>query len=100
MKTHTPGPWEYVQDGDEPYWSIGMNGNNPISGQVMVYTTAEDARLIAAAPELLAALRQAKSELIDLYEKAYPESEPENSMTAAIDRAIAAIKKAEGSDEE
>ena len=55
--------------------------------------------LVAAAPELLAALRQAKFELIDLYEKAYPESEPENSMTAAIDRAIRAIKKAEGRNE-
>ncbi len=55
--------------------------------------------LVAAAPELLAALRQAKSELMDLYEEAYPDDESDNSVTAAIDRAIAAIKKAEGRSE-
>jgi hypothetical protein len=52
--------------------------------------------LVAAAGELLAALRQANDELIDLYEEAYPDDESDNSVTAAIDRAIRAIKKAEG----
>jgi hypothetical protein len=36
-----------------------MAGGNPNSGHAMVYTTEEDARLIAAAPELLAALKDA-----------------------------------------
>jgi hypothetical protein len=58
--------------------------------------TAANARLIAAAPELLAALKGAKDELIVLYERAYPNSEPINDTTAAIDLAIDAIAKAEG----
>ena len=55
-----------------------------------------DARLIAAAPELLASLKAAKNELIDLYEAAYPDDESENDTTAVIDRVIAAIDAAEG----
>ena len=53
----TPGPWSYMQDGEEPYWSIGMAGGNPNSGHAMVYTNEADARLMAAAPELLSALK-------------------------------------------
>lgn len=54
------------------------------------------ARLIAAAPDLLAALRLVKAELIDQYEENYPDDESDNDVTEAIDAAIAAIAKAEG----
>ena len=47
----------------------------------------ESQRLLAAAPEMLASLKAAKNELIDLYE---------NETTAVIDRVIAAIDAAEG----
>jgi len=53
-------------------------------------------RLIAAAPELLEALRNTKDELITLYERLYPNDETENDTTLVIDRAIAAIAKATG----
>jgi NAD(P)H-dependent FMN reductase len=56
----------------------------------------ESQRLLAAAPELLASLKAAKNELIDLYEAAYPDDESENDTTAVIDRVIAAIDAAEG----
>lgn len=58
---HTPGPWRYEQDGHEPYWNVDMPMQDGSPGygyaNAMVYTTEEDARLIAAAPELLAALK-------------------------------------------
>jgi uncharacterized coiled-coil DUF342 family protein len=57
---------------------------------------AEIGRLKAQRDELLAALREAKSELIGLYEDAYPEDESDNETTGVIDRIIAAIAKAEG----
>jgi NAD(P)H-dependent FMN reductase len=56
----------------------------------------ESQRLLAAAPEMLASLKAAKNELIDLYEAAYPDDESENDTTAVIDRVIAAIDAAEG----
>lgn len=59
-------------------------------------TATANARLIAAAPDLLAALRSVNAELIELYERAYPDDETDNDTTAAIDMAIAAIAKAEG----
>ena len=88
--SHTPMPWEYVQDGDEPYWSIGMAGQNPIAGNAMVYTREDDARLIAAAPELLEALKNVRRFF----------SLPGNAIHQdAIRQAEAAIAKAEGSGE-
>jgi len=56
----------------------------------------ESQRLLAAAPEMLASLKAAKNELIDLYEAAYPDDESDNDTTAVIDRVIAAIAAAEG----
>jgi hypothetical protein len=55
------------------------------------------ATLFAAAPELLDALREAKAELVALYELAYPCDDSDNATTVVIDRADAAIAKAEGS---
>lgn len=59
----------------------------------------ESQRLLAAAPDLLAALVAAKDELISLYEQLYPDDESDNETTAAIDGALAAIAKAEGRSE-
>jgi hypothetical protein len=58
----------------------------------------DNARLIAAAPELLMSLRAALNELIELYEEAYPDDESDNDTTVAIDAGLAAIAKAEGSE--
>ena len=62
-KTHTPGPWRFqrdaASDGDAPYWMVNfptVDGSYG-SANAMVYTTEEDARLVTAAPELLAALK-------------------------------------------
>ena len=61
MKTaqHTPGPWQY---------GIGNDGASIVSGDVVIGHTFEpdDARLIAAAPDLLAALQEALHDLAGL----------------------------------
>ena len=57
---HTPGPWEWSDDGNGNCW--GRAGLKPcvLSATVhgLVYVDDADARLIAAAPDLLEALRE------------------------------------------
>ena len=59
IKQHTPGPWHWINDGNGNKW--GSRGLEPaiISGTVegLVSVDDADARLIAAAPDLLAALQ-------------------------------------------
>jgi hypothetical protein len=97
--THTPGEWGY--DGTGCIYSHSLPREDCVIAELQQASEdwEADGHLLAAAPELLAALRQAKSELLDLYEEAHPDDESDNSVTAAIDRAIAAIKKAEGRSE-
>jgi hypothetical protein len=103
---HTPGPWGIVFHGDVE--RIRLNGSTVYqvsdvtdpdfpSGQPRY--CLDDLRLMAAAPEMLAVLRDAKSELIYLYEEVYPDDESDNDTTEVIDRVIAAINKAEGRSE-
>lgn len=64
MTAHTPGPWQYNdQPNDRCCWSFGVEtvareagSDDPLAGIADVAEEA-DARLIAAAPDLLAALR-------------------------------------------
>ena len=48
--THTPGPWELVQERD--YLNLQEKDTNLVIAQ-FIGSSDEDARLIAAAPELL-----------------------------------------------
>ena len=60
MSEHTPGPWEEFIDERGEVWVSGSNGWVCYIGD-MEDTTAEDhynARLIAAAPDLLEALKE------------------------------------------
>ena len=63
MSAHTPGPWEALPSlanestGKADYLVVGPNGEEIAD---MVCRSAANARLIAAAPELLAALKQAR----------------------------------------
>jgi hypothetical protein len=50
QETHTPGPWELVQERD--YLNLQEKDTNLVIAQFMGASN-EDARLIAAAPELL-----------------------------------------------
>lgn len=55
-------------------------------------------RVYAAAPAMLAALRDARDTLIDLYDEYYGDDESDNEVTEVIDKVIATIKLAEGTD--
>jgi hypothetical protein len=101
---HTPGPWKeyfYVRNkrlkiGD---WGLVKTDGHPVP---LSHTkqhrpeAAANARLMAAAPDLLAVLTEAKSELIALYEEVYPDDESDNGTTALIDKVISTIAWAEG----
>ena len=57
MSAHTPGPWKALQMGDD-YVVFKVPNHRVFSIRTGVIPSAEDARLIAAAPEMLAALKQ------------------------------------------
>jgi len=90
--THTPGPWTFIESDDAriPDRIIGANGAPVVSGSIV---GRDDAALIAAAPELLEALR-----LAYVYLNGGPGFTPEARL-AAYDAARAAIAKATQSQE-
>lgn len=101
---HTPGPWRVhsehadriIVNGCCVYQVRDMTTGDGYAGNGYGQPSPVDVRLMAAAPDLLAALKMAKAELIDQYEENYPDDESDNDVTDAIDAAIAAIAKAEG----
>ena len=59
MTTHTPGPWKYTRGANPKYNVVDiphLNGQ-PGTGQALYVDRAANARLIAAAPDMLDALR-------------------------------------------
>jgi hypothetical protein len=68
--------------------------------EVIVVVGAEISRgralLYANAQDLLLASRSALLELIELYERAYPDDESDNDTTAAIDRLRAVLNRLDG----
>ena len=90
MRKHTPGPWapegfEQVVGNGAFYGGliVGDDGETVVAQCVM----SHNACLIAAAPELLDALKQALEECIW----------PNERLSDVHDKACAAIAKAEGS---
>jgi len=84
---HTPGPWTAVADGGSVLIVTAARGNTMrVVDDSPREEAAANARLIAAAPELLAALKEMLSS------PTYG-NEPSES---AVELAIAAIAKAEG----
>ena len=82
---HTPGPWQF---------GIGTDFSSVVCGDVVIGHTfaSEDARLIAAAPDLLAALAELVAELDN-------REAPQGSIyrdTGGMMLARAAIAKATG----
>lgn len=92
---HTPGPWRRTLDWTSRYKTIFADRNTQIAHLVVngsVQTNSEiegNANLIAAAPDLLQACKDALL-LAELYD----------IEGAAIDAARAAIAKAEGREED
>ena len=105
MSSHTPGPWRFEQisrsmladgKGNKFYVLQDSDGQEVIAD----WLKEADARLIAAAPDLLEALRKAEAALSDIGDA---EREPgddvawlERRAAEALPIVRAAIKKAEG----
>jgi hypothetical protein len=101
---HTPAPWfvDGVNVKDDPYnrirYSVVATGKTIANMYYSSYAggptnAVDDARLIASAPELLAALR--KIEMAASF-AAIPDAQERRDMDAALETARAAIAKAEG----
>ena len=88
--SHTPGPWELREGDDEAFgpaiYSAGAHDMDPLAtvSRVSRRDAEADARLIAAAPDLLAALE----DVVQMYQPAFD--------PPFIERARAAIAKAKG----
>lgn len=90
---HTPGPWRDGQAGNlRVYGPDGMGEHSGLIAEV--FKSRANARLIAAAPDLLEALRGARQTILELVNARYSEAEgSDDDWMAEIDAAIA---KAEG----
>ena len=92
MSKHTPGPWEIVADDERPMRIVDSVGrvsvvDMPDWQEEFENEEFANARLISAAPEMLAALRECWATLCNL---------KHHNVRADIERAEAAIAKAEG----
>lgn len=100
--TYTPGPWTIEEYGDDDAPSLVIHKDTETRVCFMATPGShgdpaaieEDARLIAAAPEMLAALKnaieQSDKRQVSVFYGRTPECQD------AYDRCIAAIAKAEG----
>lgn len=91
MATHTPGPWSVPKYFG--YGTICAEKEQVIAriSAVGVRATAANARLIAAAPDLLAALKA-----LTEWGREHTSPRDENSPHSLLIAAVAAIAKAEG----
>jgi len=101
MADHKPGPWWIDEDGD--YLCICEGDVNEFGEREEVAllhcnrpslraTQPANARLIASAPDLLAALKLCKQALKNYIDSGYDEEEDQEAYAAAM----AALSKAEG----
>ena len=90
--THTPGPWRVCQmevTNRGKMWGInGDEGTSGLSGDARlaeVFSIEANAKLVAAAPELLAALKEARTSL----SRTRSAFTANGGLMSAIDAAIA-----------
>lgn len=90
--THTPGPWAYDADSQEVFsddarhgagWIAFIKGNDGEGRPLTEPERLANARLIAAAPDLLAAAIDA----LETFERRFPDSPTAHDLRAAIARA-------------
>lgn len=99
---HTPGPWAIREPEDgELHEVYAENGGDLICYPVYTANQKANIPLIAAAPDLLAALRMAVDYANDTKDRfsQHWDSDDEDSYSALLDASGAAIDKAEGRSE-
>jgi hypothetical protein len=92
--THTPAPWSLVQGGtgDSPTWNVRIGPSLVyLPGAFDMSVMDANARLIAAAPELLDALQWALSRIAS---KAPHQASEGDAELYAFASAMSALKKA------
>ncbi len=87
---HTPGPWTFVQggSGNFPTWNVRVGSNLitlPFASSMD--TLDADARLIAAAPDLLEALKEIEPILARMYGPQAANLPPMQLVRSAIAKA-------------
>jgi hypothetical protein len=90
---HTPGPWEYREFETEKGVVFDISNTKPETGGVDVaytYSHEANARLIAAAPELLADLQQAAATLRGYEALHWAKGTAESIAKAEVNAALAA----------
>jgi len=92
MSAHTPGPWKAVKFNDQKSWTI--QGGEFYHALANV-KAGDDAALIAAAPDMLAALKRVAAEA-DGGRLSANDDELRDWLMAIRDVARAAVAKAEG----
>jgi hypothetical protein len=85
----SPGTWRV--SGTREVYSDALPRENCVVAEILDGSD-EDAALIAAAPELLAALKKCKQALKNYIDSGYDEDEDQEAYAAAM----AALRKAEG----
>jgi hypothetical protein len=92
MSAHTPGPWSYLP-GDGPAWrpgvQRGLEGGFIVQGLTRDREEA-DARLIAAAPEMLETLQELIAAVDAIGERPPGELTPRALLEALFDAALGA----------
>ena len=95
VRQHSPGPWRFTCHAHDSNYMLITCSNDPGHGDnLRGYCGEANARLVAAAPELLDALRGLRAEVLRLRGN-YPL--PHNKGHDAMRAADAAIAKAVGS---
>jgi ribosomal protein S7 len=106
MSKHTSGPWNWSVESVDPEWAVVTDKSGGIVANVNSETGPDassapamrqmprdaNARLIAAAPDMLEALREAEHASQELCNG----QDPANECWAVLARIRAAIAKAEG----
>jgi hypothetical protein len=103
---HTPGPWSDVKhtfDADANHWTVEVHANSGFIFDLVRECEEEDeynehianARLIAAAPELLDALETLLEEFVNRMDVDYP-GERLAQFQPEVKKAEAALRKAKG----
>ena len=94
-QTHTQGPWTTYIKGGADGWIAAADGNL-IACAIRDENMQSNARLIAAAPDLLAALERLAAQIVEsvIYDEARKGQDPQ--LLADVEAAKIAIAKAKG----